>query len=181
MRPGAGLRAKTRCRAATAKRRSAWMCSAASAPTAPTVVSAPATRASMGEYHRPGMPSDGIFITRRSSASASSRRWVSARSRSMSLVSSWCLNLAVALRDMFQARGAQLFGWPIARLPRRHAASGRDSAQLMQETSRWIRLKRAEAGQARSSGLPRTGSCRAVRGPACAETSGLVRPVESQD
>jgi len=38
-------------------------------------------------------------------------------------VSSWCLNLVAALRQMFQARWAQLFGWPIARPPRRHAAS----------------------------------------------------------
>ena len=108
MRPGPGPRATSRRLLATARPMSAWIWSATSAPTAPTAVSACATSASLAECHRAGMLTAGIVIARRSSASASSRRWASARSRSISLVSSpggQRTGMLVAMSGLIEAPG----------------------------------------------------------------------------
>ena len=77
------------CRTPRARASSAWISFAAPISKARTACSAWAASSSRTEWHSSSRPPPaGHLVTRRSSASASSRRWVSARSRFMSSVSS---------------------------------------------------------------------------------------------
>ena len=86
--PGPAALSRLTSRAVEARSKSAWICLAVPASTAPRAASACATSSSLRENHWSLNLSAGNAIIRRRSASASSRRWLSARSRFTSSVSS---------------------------------------------------------------------------------------------